>query len=108
MFVAPTDAVSLLHVCDIGSDLLNNTDTLMAKDHVGLAVVLVGTAETGARDLEQDLVVLQVVLLGSGLLDGTGLGALENGEFVTHCDLCDGDLGNWSGSDVSLLKGKDN
>jgi hypothetical protein len=45
-----------------------------------VVVVEVSTAETGGGDLEEDLVALESGLLGSGLDDLAGLGALVDGE----------------------------
>lgn len=51
----------------------------MAKGHVGVQVVLIGTTETGVGDLDEDLVGLD--LTGGGGLDNlAGLGALVDRE----------------------------
>ena len=85
VLVAPTDAVALLQVLCAWTDLLDDTDTLVTEDHVGVAVVLVSTAETGGGDLEKDLVILELAALGCGGLDDlSGLGALEDGEGVVR------------------------
>lgn len=84
VLVSPSNAVADLHVLDVWAKLLDDTDTLVAEYHVGLAEVLIGSAETGGCDFEEDLVALELTLGGGGLLDGAGLGALEDGE-RDHC-----------------------
>lgn len=51
----------------------------MAESHVGGVVVLIGTADTGVGDLDEDL--LRANLAGSGRLDDLAThGALVNGK----------------------------
>lgn len=80
VLVTPANAVTLLEDGAVGAELLDDTDTLVAETHVGLVVVEVSTAETGGGDAEKDLVALEGGLLGGGLDDLAGLGALVDGE----------------------------
>jgi hypothetical protein len=57
VLVAPTYAVVLLDVFEIGPDTLDDTDTLVAESHVGCFVVLMGATETGSGDFNEDLVI---------------------------------------------------
>lgn len=86
VLVTPTNAVTLLEESAGRTSLLNDTDTLVAESHIGLAVVQVSTAETGGSDSHVDLVTLELRLGVGGLLDGTGLGALVNSVGVSHFD----------------------
>jgi hypothetical protein len=80
VLVSPSDAVALLHVLDGRANLLDDTGTLVTEGHVGALVVLICAAETGGSDLDQDLVVLELALVGLALDNLALLGALENGE----------------------------
>jgi hypothetical protein len=76
VLVTPANAVSLLQESAGRAKLLNDTDTLVTESHIGLAVVHVGTAETGSSNSDVDLVASKGGLGVGSLLDGTGLGAL--------------------------------
>ena len=80
VLVTPANAVTLLEDGAVGAELLDDTDTLVAETHVGVVVVEVSTAETGGGDLKEDLVALEGGLLGGGLDDLAGFGALVDGE----------------------------
>jgi hypothetical protein len=80
VLVTPANAVTLLEDGAVGAELLHDTDTLVAETHVGMVVVKISTAETGGSDAEQDLVALEGGLLGGGLDDLAGLGALVDDE----------------------------
>ena len=80
VLVSPSDAVALLHVLDSRANLLDDTGTLVSESHVGALVVLICAAETGGSDLDEDLVVLELALVGLALDNLAVLGALENGE----------------------------
>jgi hypothetical protein len=80
VLVTPANAVTLLEDVAVGAELLHDTDTLVAETHAGLLVVEVSTAETGGGDAEEDLVALELRLLGGGLDDLAGLGALVDDE----------------------------
>lgn len=87
VLVAPANAVTLLEDLAGRAELLHNADTLVAETHVGVVVVEVSAAETGGGDLEEDLVALEGGLLGGGLDDLAGLGALVDGE-GRHLGVC--------------------
>lgn len=93
VLVTPADAVTLLQDGAVGAELLDDTDTLVAETHVGMVVVEVSTAETGGGDLEENLVALEGGLLGGGLDDLAGLGALVDGEGRHLGDVLCGYLG---------------
>jgi hypothetical protein len=80
VLVSPSNAVALLQLLDVGTKLFNDTDSLMAKCHVGFLVVFIGSAETGRGYFDEDLVILKVRLGGLGLDDLGVLGALVDGE----------------------------
>lgn len=80
VLVTPSNAVTLLQDGAVGAKLLHDTNTLVAETHAGMVVVKVSTAETGGGDAEEDLVALEGGLLGDGLDDLAGLGALVDDE----------------------------
>lgn len=84
VLVAPTNAVTLLEEGAGRTSLLDDTDTLVAESHIGLAVVQVSTAETRGGDSHVDLVASELGLGVGCLLDGTGLRALVNSVGVSH------------------------
>lgn len=84
VLVTPTNAVTLLEESAGRTSLLDDTNTLVAESHIGLAVVQVSTAETGGGDSHVNLVTGELGLGVGGLLDGTGLGALVNSVGVSH------------------------
>lgn len=86
VLVAPADAVANLQGLDLGAKLLDDTDTLVAKSHVGAAVVEVSAAKAGSGDLDEDLIILEVRASSLGLDDGAGGRALVDGESVRHCE----------------------
>lgn len=69
VLVSPSNAVADLEVLGVGTDFLDDTDTLVSEDHVGLAVVLISTAKTGGGDTEVALVSSELRLGGGGLFD---------------------------------------
>lgn len=102
VLVTPADAVTLLENGAVRAELLDNADTLVAETHVGMIVVEVSTAETGGGDLEEDLVALESGLLGGGLDDLAGLGALVDGERRHLCVVLCGYSGYQRGGRKSL------
>ena len=75
--VSVSYTVSDLDGVDTGADSLDDTDTLVAENLVGLQVVLVGTAETGVSGLDEDIVVAKSA--GDLVRDDLALlGAAEN------------------------------
>lgn len=84
--VSPSDGVSLLEAGDTGAELLNYTSTLVAETHVDALEVLIGTAESGVGDLDENIVALD--LTGGGGLDNLALlGALVGNE-LNHIEDC--------------------
>jgi hypothetical protein len=77
VLVTPTDAIALLEVLDLRAHLLNDTDTFVAKGHVILAIVKVGTTKSRGGHLEKDLIAFEIGLVGLGLVDLAAFGALE-------------------------------
>lgn len=81
VLVSPTDAVALLQSLAIGSELLDDSDTLVAEHHVDGLVVKVSSAETGSGHLQEDIIAGELVGLGGrALLWDTGLVALVDSE----------------------------
>jgi hypothetical protein len=101
--VSPSDTVALLEVLDIGSGLLDDSDSLVSENHVGLQlcvptklgqmvwsrhlicllthVVDISSTDTRGSDLEPDKVASKLVRLGGGRLDDlSGLGTLVYGD----------------------------
>ena len=80
VLVAPANAVTLLEVLGERTKLLYDTDTLVAKDHAGLAEVLVSSTETGSGNLDEDLITGKLRLVGGALDNGARVGAAVDGE----------------------------
>lgn len=68
-------------------DLGDDTNTFMPESHLGVAVVLIGTADTTVGDLDNDLPG-RWVAVALALDDVSGLGAFEYGEVDTHSRGC--------------------
>lgn len=84
----PSNTISLLQLLDVGTSGLDDTDTLVAQDHVGGLVVDVGVAQPGGGDLEQNLIAGELIGLSGGGFRGQALlGALVHGE-GRHCHGC--------------------
>lgn len=105
VYVAPADAVTLLQVLDVGTDVLDDADAFMSEHNISsflwgvLArypgqngsfvtyVVQVSATETRRCDLDVDLVAGELVWPGGLVLLGVAiLGALEDCE-RRHCGL---------------------
>jgi len=79
VLVSPSDGIALLDALDSRSDLLSYTSTLVSESHIGMSVMLIGTAKTGVGDFDQDLVGAD--FSGGGVLNDLSLlGTLEDGE----------------------------
>ncbi|KAI3489058.1 hypothetical protein L1887_46816 [Cichorium endivia] len=76
--VAPADAVALLEVLDIGADLRDDADALVADDHVLLEVVDVGEAEARVGDVDDHIARVDGAVGALRLDDLAGRRALEN------------------------------
>jgi len=65
---------------------LGDASSLMAEDLVHVVIMLIGSADTGVRNADEDLV--RADLAGTGRLDDPALfGALEDGERNHICQL---------------------
>jgi hypothetical protein len=64
---------------------LNNPCTFMAKNHVGVLVVLIGTTETRVGDLDENLIGAEIL----------GCGRLNNLAFFRAFEDCELNHGCW-------------
>ena len=93
MNVSPSNDIALLERIAGGSELLNNSNTLVAEHNARLAEVAIGATQAAVGDLDQHLVGADLALGGSA--DDLSLAvALEDGELVSgdHGVVCRGVL----------------
>jgi hypothetical protein len=55
MLIAPANPVPTLEVLDRWTEGFDDASAFMAKCHVGVSVVLVGAADAGGGDADEDL-----------------------------------------------------
>lgn len=59
MGVSKANTVSHLDGCDLRTDCLDNANALVAENHIGLQVMLIGSTETRMGSLDEKLIMLK-------------------------------------------------
>jgi hypothetical protein len=77
-------AVSDFDGLNIRTNLLYDSDALVAQDNASKKGMFIGTADTGVSELEESLVPTDVASRGS-LDDFTGARTSVDSEFKCHC-----------------------